>query len=81
VGFEYRDVRVGSTARDGAAVLEVLHRTLKTWLSVLGSQGALPRGDFHSEKVVGAGCEPGNLWLGSRGVNGKIFYRADLRRA
>ena len=80
VGFDNRDVQVGSTARMARSV-GVLHRTLKTWLSVLGSQDALPRGDFHTAKVVGAGCEPGNLWLGWRGVNGKIFYRADLRRA
>src|SRR5690242_7677440 len=62
VGFDDRDVQVGRTALDVAAVLEYCTGPT-TWLSVLGSKDALPRGDFHGVKVVGAQREHRNLGL------------------
>jgi hypothetical protein len=70
VGFDDRDVQVGSTARETRSV-GVLLRIVTTWLSVLGSKDALPRGDFLLAKVVGSTCEPENLSATGTGVNGK----------
>ncbi len=57
VGFDDRDVQVGSTARSKGSV-EVLHWIVTTWLSVLGSKDAPPRGDFLSRKVVWERASP-----------------------
>ena len=73
VGFDDRDVQVGSTARMKKAVSKYCTGSLTTWLSVLGSKDALPRGDFHASKVVGESCEPGNLIPATRAVNRKII--------
>ena len=70
VGFDDRDVQVGSTARATGSV-GVLLRIVTTWLSVLGSKDALPRGDFLFAKVVGKSCEHRNLSTTGTGVNGK----------
>jgi hypothetical protein len=59
VGFDDRDVQVGSTAMVRKAVLKYCNWIVTTWLSVLRSKDTLPLGDLLVVKVVGEHASPG----------------------
>ena len=69
----------GQHRKGGPAAMERCRAGLKTWLSVLACEDALPRAAFLQRKPTGVECEHGNLGPPNAGVNVKILRPMILR--